>query len=78
MHGDSVISAIGHEGRWSDIQLLQQRLDMRGVIDILVGQIGRDDFTAVGIDAYMQFARQARRLVVPCFSNADSYRSRPS
>ena len=53
---DPIISAIGHEGSWRFIQLLQQGFDMRGVINVLVGQIGRDDFAAIGVDAYMQFA----------------------
>ena len=29
---------------------------MRSVVNILVGQIGRDDFTAVGVNANVQFA----------------------
>jgi hypothetical protein len=35
--------------------LIQQRLDIRGVIDILVGQIIRDYFAAIDVDADMQF-----------------------
>ena len=55
-HGDPIISAVGHEGRWSNIQLLQQGLDMRGVVHVLVGQIERDDSAVVGVDANVQFA----------------------
>ena len=59
VHGGSVISAVGHEGSWGSIQLLEQRLDLGGVINVFGGQIGRDDFTAISVDANMQFAPRA-------------------
>jgi len=37
-------------------QLIQQGLDMRGVIDVLVGQIKCDDRAAVGVNAKVQLA----------------------
>jgi len=39
--------------------LFQQGLDMRGVVDVFVGQIPRGDFAAVGIDADVQLAPSA-------------------
>jgi hypothetical protein len=34
-------------------------LDVRGVVNVLVGQIKRDDLAAVGVDGYVQFAPSA-------------------
>jgi len=36
-----------------------KRLDMRGVVDVLVGQIKREDLATVGVDANLQFAPSA-------------------
>ena len=50
----SVIGAVAH--RWRIVQLLQQWLDMRCVIDFLVRQIESDDLVTVGVDADMKLA----------------------
>ena len=42
---------------------------MRGVIDVFVGQIKRHDLAAVCVEGPICNLRQARRFVVPCFSN---------
>ena len=52
----SAIGAVAHERRWRIVQLLQQWLDMRCVIDFLVRQIESDDLVTVGVDADMKLA----------------------
>src|SRR5271165_6170434 len=44
---------------------------MRGVIDVFVGQVKRDDLAAVCVKTNCNL-RQARRFAVPCFSNNHS------
>jgi hypothetical protein len=38
------------------IQLIQQRLDIRGIIDLFVGHTILDYFATIGVDADMKFA----------------------
>ena len=52
----SVIGAVAHERRWRIVQLLQQWLDMRCVIDFLVRQIESDDLVTVRVDADTKLA----------------------
>jgi hypothetical protein len=52
----SVIGAVAHERRWRIVQLLQQWLDMRCVIDFLVRQIESGDLVTVSVDADMKLA----------------------
>ena len=52
----SIVRSIAHERSWRIVQLLQQWLDMRGVVDFLVGQVKGDDLTIVRVDADMKFA----------------------
>ena len=53
-NGSSIISAIGHERGRRRVQLRQQSLNMRGVIDVFVGQIKRHDIPAAGVNADMK------------------------
>ena len=52
-------------------QLLQQSLDMRGVIDVLVGQVKCNDLPAVGDNANMKLSPSAA-FGRPGFSNNHS------
>ena len=52
----SVVCSVAHERSWRIVQLLQQWLDMRSVVDFLVGQVKGDDLTIVRVDADMKFA----------------------
>jgi hypothetical protein len=59
----SVVSPIA--GEWSDWtrRSIEQRPDLRAVIDIVRGQLRRDDFTRVGVRARSNL-RQERRVLV--------------
>ena len=52
----SIVRSVAHERSWRIVQLLQQWLGMRSVVNFLVGQVKGDDLTVVGVDAYMKFA----------------------
>ena len=52
----SIIGSVAHERSWRIVQLLQQRLDMRSIVDVLVGQIKNDDLVAAGVDADMELS----------------------
>src|SRR5208337_268207 len=52
----SIVCSVAHERSWRIVQLLQQWLGMRSVVNFLVGQVKGDDLTIVGVDAYMKFA----------------------
>ena len=52
----SIVCSVAHERSWRIVQLLQQWLDMRSVVNFLVGQVKGDDLTIVGVDADMKFA----------------------
>src|SRR5208282_2835638 len=52
----SIVRSVAHERSWRIVQLLQQWLDIRSVVDFLVGQVKGDDLTIVGVDANMKFA----------------------
>ena len=53
---DSIVCSVARERSWRIVQLLQQWLDMRSVVNFLVGQVKGDDLTIVGVDADMKFA----------------------
>jgi hypothetical protein len=55
-------SIAGKRGNRSG-NLLQQGTDLRAVVDILVGQVGGDDFSSVGVDADMELSPGPTR---PC------------
>ena len=60
-----VVSAIAHERSWRIVQLFQQWLDMRSIVDVLVGQIKSNDLVTVGVDADMKLTlRSAFRCFV--------------
>ena len=56
MRGAAVVRAIGDKASGIIAQLLEKRLDMRSVIDILVSQIKGDDLATVGVNANVQLA----------------------
>ena len=50
-----IVGAVSREGRDGIGDLVEQRASPRGVIDLFLGQLDRDDFAALAIDADMQF-----------------------
>jgi hypothetical protein len=52
----SIVCSVARERSWCIVQLLQQWLDMRSVVNSLVGQVKGDDLTIVGVDANIKFA----------------------
>src|SRR5271165_6361471 len=58
-NGSPIISAIGHKRGRRLVQFLQQRLDMRGVIDVFGGQIKCNDLPGAGVNANMKLSPSA-------------------
>src|SRR5208337_2056861 len=58
-NGSPITSAIGHERGRRLVQLLQQGLDMRGIVDVLVGQIKCHDLAGAGVNANMKLSPSA-------------------
>ncbi len=52
----SIVCSAARGRSWRIVQLLQQWLDMRSVLNVLVGQVKGDDLTIIGVDADMKFA----------------------
>ena len=52
------------------VQLLQQGLDMRGIIDVFVGQISHNDLSSAGVNANRQFAPSAAFVPFGAFQTA--------
>ena len=61
-----IVCTVSRERRDGIGDLVEQRARPRGVIDLFSGQLNREDFAALGIDAEMQFTpgSAARRAVL--------------
>ena len=61
-----IVCTVSRERRDGIGDLVEQRARPRGIIDLLLGQLDRDDFAALGIDAEMQLTpgSAARRAVL--------------
>src|SRR4030081_886380 len=57
-----IIRSIAGKRRNRSGNLLQQGTDLRAVIDILVGQVGGDDFSSVGVGPCMELSPGPTRL----------------
>ena len=54
IHSVLIVGSVSRERRDGIGDLIEQRARSRGVITVFLGQFNRDNFTASGIDAYMQ------------------------
>ena len=54
IHSVLIIGSVRRERRDGIGDLVEERIGLRGVIDIFCRQFDSDNFTAAGIDAYMQ------------------------
>ena len=50
-----IVRAVSREGRQGIDELVEQRVSSRGVVALCLGQLDRDNFAALAIDADMQF-----------------------
>src|SRR5271156_2321256 len=50
-----IVRAVSREGRQGIYELVEQRVSSRGVVALFLGQLDRDNFAALAIDADMQF-----------------------
>ena len=64
-------SSVTRERGHGTTDLVEQRPDLRGIIDATIGQRGGHDPAAGRIHADMQGPHE-RRLLVPCFSSSHS------
>src|SRR6266567_9543710 len=71
VNGFAIIRAIRRHRRNLSIDLIEQFGKFGYVADIIRRQFGRDDVVRAGIDAEMQLAPAAARLV-PCFWSSHS------
>src|SRR3954463_10510028 len=69
LHAGSVIGAVAQEELDRVGDLVEQGTDLRGVIDVAVGQEGGDDPAGHRVKANVQFA-PGTPLLVPCFSTS--------
>ena len=61
-----IVCTISREGRQGTGELVEQRGRSRGIVALFPGQLDRDEFAALGIEADMQFtpASAAGRAVL--------------
>src|ERR1700756_6039153 len=71
VHFVLIVGTVSRERRDGIGDLVEQRARPRGVIDLFPGQLNRENFTALGIEAISSL-RQDRRRDVPCFSTSHS------
>jgi hypothetical protein len=57
VHAGSVVAAVAHEEFDRVCELVEQGLDLGGVIDVAIGQDGGDDPTAHGVEGEHQEPR---------------------
>jgi hypothetical protein len=70
--GDSLVNSVlivctvSREGRQGTGELVEQRSNSRDIVALFLGQLDRDDFAALAIEADMQFTPKstARRSVL--------------